>query len=56
MVQLSPSLLQPLDAHRLRGAQFLREEAHAQLFQELKLRCNKALLIKKPRPTPNNDA
>ncbi|WP_295503742.1 hypothetical protein [Limnohabitans sp. Rim8] len=33
MIQLPPSLLQPLDAHRLRGAQFLREEAHAQLFQ-----------------------
>jgi hypothetical protein len=33
MIQLPPSLLQPLDADRLRGAQFLREEAHAQLFQ-----------------------
>jgi hypothetical protein len=33
MIQLPPSLLQTLDADRLRGAQFLREEAHAQLFQ-----------------------
>ena len=33
IIQLPPSLLQPLDADRLRGTQFLREEAHAQLFQ-----------------------
>ena len=33
MIQLPPSLLQPLDADRLRGTQFLREEAHKQLFQ-----------------------
>ena len=33
MVQLPPSFLQPLDADRLRGAQFLRKKAHAQLFQ-----------------------
>ena len=33
MVQLPPSLLQPLDAHRLRGAQLLREKAHTQFFQ-----------------------
>ncbi len=33
MIQLPPSLLQPFDADRLRGAQLLREKAHAQLFQ-----------------------
>jgi hypothetical protein len=33
MIQLTPSLLQPLDADGLRGAQFLGEEAHAQLFE-----------------------
>jgi hypothetical protein len=32
--QLRPRLLQPLDTHRLRGAQLLGEEAHAQFFQQ----------------------
>jgi hypothetical protein len=34
VIQLPPSLLHPFDAHRLRGAQFLGEEAHAQIFQQ----------------------
>jgi tellurite resistance protein len=33
-LQLRPHLVQPLDAHRLGRAQLLREEAHAQLFQQ----------------------
>ncbi len=31
--QLRPSFVQPLDADRLRCAQFLGEKAHAQFFQ-----------------------
>lgn len=33
MSQLPPSLLQTLDADRLRTAQLVREKAHAQLLQ-----------------------
>jgi hypothetical protein len=32
MHQLLPSLLKPLHAYRLRGAQFLCKKAHAQFF------------------------
>ena len=33
MIQLPPSLLQPIDADWVWSAQLLREEANAQLFQ-----------------------
>ena len=33
IIQLPPSLLEPLDADRLRGAQLLCKKAHAEFFQ-----------------------